>query len=295
MSDVLAFSSAEAITQDYLPFTIGGVKFTPIVGNGLAFAPGQNINVVYQIWAPKEDPGAYRGKSLNIDHVYGRLGASADAKTIHDAVAKEQFDVFGSLVSGKKISLATDAVPGNYRLLISASDSQNVQKVYSSLNFRISSSPQVSPPYDVYDPDLADEVSKGVPEFDRALCYLAQNAKDAALKWFKAALSRDPSNEAARSRLAELYVARQDYTEVANLFARVPVTKETDDQAILHAAEGMAKIGDVPRAITFLEYAVSVRSASGPLYLALASYYRDEGNLQKASQLESKGRQLLKE
>jgi GWxTD domain-containing protein len=295
VSDVLAFSSAEATTKDYLPFAIGGVKFTPIVGNGLTFGPGQNVDVFYQIWGPETDPGAYRGKSLILDHVYGRLGASGDAKTIHDVVAKEQFDQFGSLVSGKKIPLAIEAAPGNYRLLISASDSENVQKVYSSLNFRISSLPQVSPPYDVYDPDLADEVSKGVPEFDRALCYLAQNDKDSALKWFKAALGRDPGNEATRSHLAELYFANQKYAEVVDLFARVPVTKETDDRAILDAAEGMAKTGDVPRAITFLENAVTVHSASGPLYIALAGYYRDKGNLQKASQLESRGRELLKE
>src|SRR5262249_2709495 len=42
LSDVLAFSSAEATTKDYLPFAFGGVKFTPVVGNGLTFAPGQN-------------------------------------------------------------------------------------------------------------------------------------------------------------------------------------------------------------------------------------------------------------
>ena len=295
LSDVLAFSSAEANTKDYLPFAFGGVKFTPVVGNGLTFAPGQNVNVLYQIWGPVENPGTYLGKSLTLDHVYGRLGATGDAKTIHDVVAKEQFDSFGSLVSGKKIPLAYDAAPGNYRLLISASDADSVEKVYSSLNFRISTSSQVSPPYDVYDPDLADEVTKGVPEFDRALCYLAQGDKESALKWFKAALARDSSNEAARSRLAELYFFKQDYADVADLFARAPVTQETDDQAILHAAEGMAKTGDVPRAISFLERAVRIRSTSGPLYIALAGYYRDEGNLQKANQLESKGRELLKE
>jgi tetratricopeptide (TPR) repeat protein len=147
----------------------------------------------------------------------------------------------------------------------------------------------------VYDPDLAEEASKGEPEFDRGLCYLAQNDQNSAMKWFKAALSKDPGNEVARSRLAELYFARQDYPAVAALFARVPVTKETDDRAILRAAESMAKSGDVPRAISFLESAVVVRNSSGPLYIALAGYYRDEGNQQKANQMESKGRALTKE
>jgi hypothetical protein len=40
---------------------------------------------------------------------------------------------------------------------------------------------------------------------------------------------------------------------------------------------------------------MNVRNLSGPLYLALAGYYRDEGNVQKANQLESKGRSLNKD
>jgi tetratricopeptide (TPR) repeat protein len=99
----------------------------------------------------------------------------------------------------------------------------------------------------------------------------------------------------ARARLAELYFDQQKYADVAALFARTPVTKETDEHAILRAAESMAKIGDLPRAISFLEGAMNVRNGSGPLYMALAGYYRDEGNVQKANQLESKGRSLNKD
>jgi GWxTD domain-containing protein len=295
LSDIMAFSAAEASEHDYLPFSTGGVKFTPLTGEGLTFAPGQNVNIFYQIWATAGDPNSYSGKNLVVDYAYGRLGNAGDSKTLHEQVAKQQFDPFGSLVSGKKIALDAAAGAGSYRLLVSVSDPDDTQKYYASLNFRVSSAPSQAPPYDVYDPDLAEEVSKGQPEFERALSYLAQNDQDSAMKWFKAALAKDSGNEVARSHLAELYFARQDYPAVAALFARVPVTKETDDRAILRAAESMAKSGDVPRAISFLESAVVVRNTSGPLYMALAGYYRDEGNLQKANQMESKGRALTRE
>lgn len=296
VSDIIAFSDAKsAAGKDYLPFTMGGVKFTPITGDGLTFAPGQNVNILYQIWGPAEDPNSFSGEKLTVDYAYGRLGSPGDTKTIHETVAKQQFDLFGSLVTGKKIALANDAGAGNYRLMISITDADSPQKVYSSLNFRVSGTPSMAPPFDVHDPDAAEQVSEGIQEFDRALCYLAQNDKDSALRWLKAALAKNPANEAARSHLAELYFARQDYAEVAALFARAPVTRETEDQVILRAAESMAKTGDVPRAITFLESAVVARSTSGPLYIALAGYYRSEGNLQKANQLESKGRALAKE
>jgi GWxTD domain-containing protein len=296
VSDVLVFSRAEATgVKDYLPFTMGGVKFTPVTGEGLTFAPGQSVNILYQIWGPPEDPSSYKGKSLAVDYAYGRLGISGDTKALHEQVDRQQFDAFGSLVSGKKIALANEAGAGNYRLLISVSEPDSPQKVYSSVNFRVSATPGFAPPFDVYDPDLVDEVSKGVPEFDRALSYLAQSDKDSALKWFKAALARDPGNEVARSHLVGLYFAKQDYAGVAALFSRAPITKETDEETILRAAESMAKTGDAPQAISFLENAISSRSTSGPLYIALAGYYRDEGNVQRANQLESKGRALTKE
>jgi GWxTD domain-containing protein len=296
LSDVLVFSRAEAAGgKDYLPFTMSGVKFTPVTGEGLTFAPGQSVNILYQIWGPPEEPASYKGKNLAVDYAYGRLGVSGDTKALHEEVARQQFDAYGSLVSGKKIALANDVGVGNYRLLVSVSDPESPQKIYSSVNFRVSGTPSIAPPFDVYDPDLADEVSKGMPEFDRALSYLAQNDKDSAIKWFKAALSRNLGNEVARSRLAELYFAKQDYAGVADLFSRAPVTKETDEETILRAAESMAKTGDAPRAISFLENAISSRSNSGPLYIALAGYYRDEGNVQKANQLESKGRALTRE
>jgi len=297
VSDVIAFSNAKAVGpgKDYLPFTVGGVKFTPITGEGLTFAPGQDLNVFYQMWAPPADPTSYSGKNLVVNYAYGRLGATGDSRSIREEVAKQQFDSFGSMLTGKKIPLAQDAGAGNYRLMISVNDPDSPQKIYSSLNFNIFGTPSGAVPFDVYDPGLADEVNKGIPEFNRALCYLAVNDKPSALKWFKAALAKDPGNEIARSRLAELYFAAQDYAGVASLFARVPITKDTDDDAILRGAESMARTGDVPRAISFLEGALNQRSTSGPLYMALAGFYRDEGNIQKANQLESKGRALTKE
>ena len=295
LSETIAFSKAEATNRDYLPFTLSGVKFTPLTGEGLTFAPGQSVNILYQIWAPQKTAAFHANQNLTVDYAYGRLGAAGDTKTLHEQVAMQQFDAYGSLVSGKKIALAPDTAPGNYRLMISVAAPDNPQKVYSSLNLRVSSTPGAIMPFDVADPDLAEEVTRGVPELDRALCYVAQGDKDSALAWFKAALAKDPSNELARSRLAEVYFAKQDYPAVAALYARAPVTKETDEQSILRAAESMARSGDVPRAIAFLETAMNVRKNSGPLYIALAGYYRDEGNLQKASQLESKGRELSRQ
>jgi GWxTD domain-containing protein len=296
LSEVVAFSDAQAAgpDKDYLPFSSGSVKFLPLSGDELTFAPGQNINIFYQIWAPEGDPQAYKGKTITVDYGYGRVGGAGEAKSVHDQVAKDQFDQFGSMVSGKRIPL-TDAAPGTYRLVISAADSETQQKVFASLGFRVAGLLSTPLPYDVYSNDLADDVSKGVPDFDRALTYLARNDKSSALKWFKSSLSKNGNNEIARSRLAELYFDQQDYADVAALFARNPITAETDEEAILRAADSMARTGDTPRAIAFLENALHMRTGSGPLYLALANFYRGAGNTQKANEMESKGRELVKQ
>ncbi len=297
MSDVVAFSAAENVGEgrNFLPFTLGGVKFTPLAGDALTFAPGQSVSIFYQLWAPPNESSAAAGQNVSVDYAYGRPGAAGDTKDLHEQVDRRQFDPYGSMLTGKKIALAPEAGAGNYRLMISATDPADHQKVYSSLNFRVYSGPGAAPPYDVVDPDLADDVARGVPDFNRALCALAQNDKDSALRWFKVALMRNPQNEVARSRLAQLYYDKQQYADVAALFARSPVTRETDEEAILRGADSIARTGSVPRAISLLENALNIRGNSGPLYLALAGYYRDEGNNQKAVQLESKGRELIKQ
>lgn len=297
VSDVLAFSQVEAVgaARDYLPFTVSGVKFTPVTGDGLTFVPGQSIDIFYQLWGPPGDPASYNGKNLEVDYAYGRVGAAGDAKTIHEQVARQQFSPAGTMLTGKKVPLGDDAGPGNYRLMVSVSEPDNLRKVYSSLSFHVSQAPNQPRVFDIFDPDLAEEVTTGLFDFDRAQCYLAQNDKESAIKWFKAALARNPGNEVARSRLAGLYFAKQDYADVAALFSRTPITQETDEETVLRASESMAKTGNVPQAIKFLENAMALRKPSGPLYIALAGYYRGTGDQQKANQLESKGRALAKE
>lgn len=297
LSELVAFSNAEAVgsSKDFLPFTIGGIRFTPLAGEALTFAPGRDVNIFYQLWAPPSTPLSTNGTKLTVNYAYGRLGTSGDAKGIHEEVAKNQFDSFGSLLTGKKVPLAPEAGPGNYRLLVSVTDPDSPQKVYSSLNFRVLGDTSAPPVFDIEDPELESDVRNGVPEFDRALSSLAQGDKDGALQWFKAALRKNPANEVARSRLVELYYARQDYADVAGLFSRTPISVETDEQAILQGAESMAKTGGVNHAISLLEDAIAIRKSSGPLYLALAGYYRDQGNTEKATQLESRGRELAKQ
>src|SRR5207245_11536105 len=103
--------------SDLVPFVMAGVKFTPLLGAQLDLSPGQSLNIAYQIWAPVADPRAYLGQKLDVEYALGRPASPGSTKTVRYQVGKEQFDVTGSLVNGKKISLE-GLESGNYMLTL---------------------------------------------------------------------------------------------------------------------------------------------------------------------------------
>src|SRR5207245_4070746 len=65
-------------------------------------------------------------------------------KTVRDQVGKEQFDVTGSLVNGKKISLE-GLESGNYMLTLTLAEPGSQQKAYSTVSFHVLSEPASLP------------------------------------------------------------------------------------------------------------------------------------------------------
>src|SRR5262249_45267585 len=108
LSPIVGFGDSEMVGPQgsaSAPFTVAGVKFNPLVGRQFDLAPGRDLKVFYQIWAPPANPATYAGKNLLIEYSYGRPGLLGDSRTIHDKVERTQFDSTGSLVNGKKIPL----------------------------------------------------------------------------------------------------------------------------------------------------------------------------------------------
>jgi len=291
LSLLVAFDESEMLAPHMsatAPFTLAGVKFTPLVGSQLDLGPGRDLKVFYQIWAPPADPAAYAGKNLLVEYGYGRPGLRGDSKVIHDKVARSQFNRVGSLVSGKKIPLA-DAPAGNYMLVVTITDPETQQKSYASLNFRILAN---APPSDTwYVADSDTERGKGAEEYHRALCYMASGDRDSAALWLRKALEKNRSNEQALGTLVDLYFRKQSYAEVAALYPQVSINSDTNERIILEIAESLDKGEDVKKAAQMLETAVQIK-ASATLYLKLASYYRRMGYADKAVELERKSQSL---
>lgn len=294
LTDLVPFSESKESGQkhDVSPFSSAGVHFEPMVGPQLDLVPGENLQVMYQIWAAPADPRSFRGKTLQVEYGYGRPAVRGDSRSIQDEVSREQFDANGSLISGKRIPLA-DLNPGNYRLSVTVSDPETQQKAYSSMNFRIESNRNLPATWYLVDPELQESVVRGQWDYERAMCYWVAGDKPSAERWFRTALQKDSGNQEALAKLVELYFGQNAYAKIAELYTRVPFNDKTEEQTILRVAESLDKTGNVKQAIAALESALATKQSSGAIYLMLSSCYQEMGNQQKAQELERKGKSLM--
>jgi Flp pilus assembly protein TadD len=295
ISGVLPFSQAapaDPATADVTPFALAGVKFTPLGTAPLILSPADSLQVAYQIWTAPKDPRAYAGSVLNVEYALGRPAVPGGATLVTDQVNKEQFDPAGSLVNGKRFSLDAEST-GNYMLTVTLKQGATSGPAFTSLNFSVLGNAPVIGVWDISDPSLQKDLQTGLADQDRALVYLAQGKKDEARVWFRRALDRDRTNDVARARLVDAYYAQKDYAAVISLYKDAGITPQTDSESILRVAQSFRESGDLPKAIAVIESALSTRAEEGPLYLALAGYYDQAGNAQKAAEARRKGRSLL--
>src|SRR5437667_560144 len=294
---VLPFLSAENADPglgDLMPFTVGGVQFTPMPSSAPTLAPGTNLQVVYQIWTPAMDPRENLGNKLDVEYAFGRPAAPGSATKVKDEVSREQFDAAGSLVTGKKLSLDQQS-SGSYILNVTVNNPEAKQNGFGTMNFKMVDAPSGPEPWDVLEPGIAQDAEKGILDQQRGLCYWALAQYDEARVWFRRALQLDHSNDVARARLVDAYFSRKDYAAVVSLFSDAGVTETTDSETLLRIATSLQKRGDTSKAISVLESVLPSRSEEGPLYLALAQYYTEVGNPKKAADLSQKGKSLLAE
>jgi thioredoxin-like negative regulator of GroEL len=136
-------------------------------------------------------------------------------------------------------------------------------------------------------------VQTGVLDRERALCLLEQGKMDEARQWFRLALARNNGDEISRARLVEAYYDRKDYAAIQSLLKDTGVTDKSDSGTILRIAESLDKSNATAGAIGLVEAFLTAHSDDGDLYMALAGYYRKEGDAKKSADAETKGKALL--
>jgi tetratricopeptide (TPR) repeat protein len=295
ISGILPFSAAEAVDPskaDNTPFTLAGMKFTPMGATPLLIGLDQPIQIAYQIWAPPADPSAYSGQKFEIEYALGRPSAAGASTVTKEEVSKDQFDPTGLLVNGKKLFLDGQP-PGNYMLTISLSQPGSNQHAFSTLNFSVLVDAPASGIWDLADPAPEKDIQTGVSDRQRGLCLLAEGKADEARLWMRRALNRNHSDDIARSRLVDAYYAKRDYSAIMSLYADAGITEQTDTDTVLRIADSFGNSGEAGKAVSALEAALASRPEDGPLYLSLAGYYKQTGNAQKSAEAARKAQSLM--
>ena len=288
----LSAENADPGLADLLPFTFGGVQFTPMSDGTPTLAPDTSLQVMYQIWTPPQDPRTRLGKKLVVEYDFGKPAAPGGTSKVKDEIGAEQFDAMGSLVTGKKLPLEKQSI-GNYILNVLVSDPATRQNGFATMNFKVLDSSSLPAVWDVIEPGITQDAEKGILDQQRGLCHLAFGQLDEARVWFRRALQLDHSDDVARARLVDAYFSRKDYAAVVSLFSDAGVTERTDSETLLRIATSFEKQGNTQQAISVLEAALQSRPEEGPLYLALAQYYGAVGNPEKAAELTMKGKSYL--
>jgi GWxTD domain-containing protein len=294
--EILTFKSAEEIpdpvARDLTPFTMGGVRFHPLPESSPVLQQDAPLQIAYQIWARPSDPRSLSGQKLLVEYGLGLPSLPGSSKTLRDEVAMEQFDVTGSLVSGKRLSLA-DRPSGNYALTLTVQRAGTDEKSYATAHYRVLGEVEARRTWEIDQPDIGKDAEAGLLDQERGLALLAQGQPDESRKWLLHALKLGHSNDRARAVLVEAYFAKKDYAAVKSLYTDVGVTEATDSQTLIKIAASLQHLGDSQKAENLLQDSIGLRPEDGPLYLALADVYRQNGDLKKALETEKKGKSYL--
>lgn len=192
MSQLMGFSTMTPARAEFLPFAVGGLKFTPQINNEITLFEGQPLTVMYQLWNTPSDPKSNAGKSIHIEYTYGRLGSGTEPKKVEEDVAMEQFDRYGSMITGKKLS--TDGLTaGSYRLLVAAVDPSTSKKIFSSMTFHISAA-STPGSWNTYDETLPKQYANGSLDLARGNALIAMGRREEAVPYLERAYKKQAAN-----------------------------------------------------------------------------------------------------
>jgi len=297
-TQMVPFESVKDINPDLsgmVPFSAAGLKFSPVLARELNLGPSGSLQFFYQIWAGRNELFKAEGGDLEARYALGRpgdVGVPPQVQTDH--VSRAQFDPAGTMLTGKKIPLG-DWPRGNYLLTMSLNTREGRQKAAGTMTFRLMVDPLSTPNWDVFDGEgIAKDVREGVTDYQRGLCYLTFQDKDSAAQWLRNALDKNARLEEARTALVNLEFGRGGFPALAKLAREVALSGDTDDETILRLAQALEKTGGTQDAINLLQTAIKLKSPNGPIYLTLAGYYRQIGDIKKGDDFEKKGREIVR-
>jgi tetratricopeptide (TPR) repeat protein len=130
--------------------------------------------------------------------------------------------------------------------------------------------------------------------FTLGLTYFFKNEDmDKAIQEFSSLLEEDPKDERARYFLASSYEEKKLYDKAMEEFQKIPNDSELYDDALIHMAAILKKIGKPEQAIAMVAEGIKASDKEPSLYAFLSSLYQDEKKFTEAEDIAKKGLSLF--
>lgn len=193
LSDILVFGQTEPDSRPRA-FQFAGVKFRIAPGSRIRAAAG--LHVLYQFTAPDPQAPAY-----DVEYVVGSV-ASSYRKTFEDKLDMGRAAA-GSLLTAKTLGLE-DISPGTYQLAVRIKDPQTGRLTAASVGFSVLGAQDDPAPIVVSRGGTDTPQWIAVNQYERALCWLAQDRPSEAVTSLEASWKLN-QNPVTKGLLQHLY------------------------------------------------------------------------------------------
>ena len=288
ISSPVAFSPRPPVRapQLALPFSIQGIRFVPIGVNDADVKVGEQLRVAFQLWTSPGEVAALASTNVRIHYAYGAVGAGQPQEETEE-VKGSDFDEAGNLLSGHVIQTA-NLTPGNYRLVITATNETTNRNAYASMFFHVVDGATPTEMWTVFDTPAVDQQADAEDDYRRGLSAADSGDPRGAAHWFQEAFHEDPGNPRDLAALAAALAAAGRQSELAELAQRLTLSHELDVHTAVLMARADAMQGNAKHAAQILEYELQFQPPSAELYGALADTYSQLGDAAKAREFRSR-------
>ena len=203
------------------PFTFSGIRIPAAGADNVSLYAGDPVRVIYQLWEKPDSPAALKGRPLEVSYLIGQLGVT-DRQEQKQTVDRGSFNSQGNLLMGRDLP-TTGLHPGNYRLVVRATDPESKESTSQAINFRLAGGERHTI-WSITSPSYTDSTANStVNLYRRGLCALAQHQPQAAVEYLKeSAATGGKPDRATYDALA------QAYRMTGNDGAAVATEKERD-------------------------------------------------------------------
>lgn len=292
ISGLVAYASAPGRDPaDSLPFSLSHVRFAPRGTENVVLHAGERLPLVFELWldpaattagTPSAGSPPAQPRTLQLNYIAGSLTSASKAPLEEsENLEASNLDAAGNFLTGH--TLATDQlIPGNYRVVVKATDSASHRTASSSLNLQVVPAEAPSATWTAFGPPTIHNAAND--DLKRGFAAAALKGPAEAEVWYRKALADDPHSQPALARVAETDSTLGDTARLASLGRTPAFEKPVDPKTVVLVADALRVSGDGKQALALVSSQLGLQPPTPELYRAQAAAYESTGDHRKAEE-----------